>query len=316
MDKYRVRVIGIRNEAHRVVSIRLISAELERALPPAASGAHIDLILTDNLRRSYSLYRPSVDGIYDIAVQLESGGRGGSRYIHDNVKVGDKLTIGEPKNNFHVRTGANSNVLVAGGIGITPIYAILQSLLEQGREVRLLYCARTAEHAAFFAELSALKLNGVPVDFVFEDVSGRPDLLHWLRVYGHDANYYCCGPTGMLDAFEKACSELNYKNCFVERFASTPSAVMRTNSYQVQLVRSGNLLTVGPGVSLLDALLESGIDISWSCREGVCGSCETSVISGDIDHRDKLLSDEEKGAGNTMFVCVSGCRSQKLVLDL
>lgn len=319
MQTYRVRVDAIRREASGIVSLRLVSSDTAVPLPFAESGAHVDLLLRDDLRRSYSLYRPSNDGAYDIAVQLEEAGGGGSRFVHERINGGDELTISAPKNHFGLRPAAGDGVtvLVAGGIGITPIYAMLQTLKRKRRRVRLLYCARSEERAAFLQALRDAEDERTRIEVVLEDRSGRPDLASWLAEFGADAHYYCCGPAGMIDAFEAACTRLGYDYRFVERFSAGNAAPqVETGGYDVELARSGKTLNVPAGTALLDVLLGNGFDVAYSCREGACGSCETRVLAGDIDHRDCLLSDDEKAAGDTMFVCVSGCRSGKLVLDL
>jgi ferredoxin-NADP reductase len=313
---YRVKVTRIRREAEGVISLRLEPADPAQRLPSATSGAHVDLLLTDALRRSYSLYLPSDGAGYDIAVQREAAGRGGSRHVHDELKQGDALEISAPRNNFELRPGGGV-VLIAGGIGVTPIFAMLQSLLAQKRPVTLLYCARTRAHAPFLPLLQGLAEPQVTTQFLFEDEHGRLDLKAWIDRQPADAQYYCCGPGGMLDAFEDACIALGRKAYFVERFsAGEVGETARVDAYVVELARSRRNFTVQAGKSLLDVLLEAGIDINYSCREGACGSCETAVISGKIDHRDCLLSPAERDAGNTMLVCVSGCKAGPLVLDL
>ncbi|WP_059412789.1 PDR/VanB family oxidoreductase [Cupriavidus basilensis] len=315
---HQIKVARIRTEATGIVSLELVPVDAARPLPPADSGSHVDLLLADGLHRSYSLYRPSDGSAYGIAVQREAAGRGGSRHVHDRIREGDELTISAPRNHFALRAGRGNSVLVAGGIGITPIYAMLQTLAARGEQVRLIYCARSREHAAFLREIEALaNAKAARVETCFDDAAGPPDLRKLLAGGDPDANYYCCGPAGMLDAFEKACSALGCKNSFIERFgAETPSPAARDADYEVELARSGRHLTVHAGQSLLDVLLKAGIDVAYSCQEGACGSCETAVLAGDIDHRDCLLSAEERAAGNTMLVCVSGCRSARLVLDL
>ncbi|WP_454722197.1 MULTISPECIES: PDR/VanB family oxidoreductase [Cupriavidus] len=318
---YQIKVARIRAEATGIISLELVPADASRPLPPADSGSHVDLLLADGLRRSYSLYRPSDGASYGIAVQREDAGRGGSRHVHERIREGDALAISAPRNHFPLRAGNGNSVLVAGGIGITPIYAMLQTLAARGEQVRLIYCARSRAHAAFLRDIEQIKEIGngraARVETWFDDDAGTPDLRQLLAGGDPDAGYYCCGPAGMLDAFEKACSALGYKHSFIERFgAQAPDPASQDADYEVELARSGRHLTVRAGQSLLDVLLKAGIDVAYSCQEGACGSCETAVLAGDIDHRDCLLSAEERAAGNTMLVCVSGCRSSRLVLDL
>lgn len=316
----QVMVAEVRNEAINIISLKLVSTDASRhGLPAADAGSHIDLLMPENLRRSYSLFRPSDGSSYEVAVQMEASGRGGSRYVHENVKAGMTLSISTPRNNFPVRDTQNGAVLVAGGIGITPIFSMLQHLLEQRKPVHLIYCTRSRAHAAFLDELESLSksVGHLSVTLIFEDIDGRPDLEKLLAGRGAEQDYYCCGPSGMLTAFESVCRDLGYSNYFTERFGSSEEIPASQNEgYEVELARSGKTLHVPAKKPLLDVLLDAGVDIAYSCQSGVCGSCETTVLGGEIEHRDSLLSEEEKAAGKTMFVCVSGCKSSRLVLDL
>jgi ferredoxin-NADP reductase len=318
-ETLQAMVAEVRAEAANIISLKLVSADPARPMPPADAGAHIDLLVGEHLRRSYSLFRPSDGTSYEVAVQLEAGGRGGSRHVHGNVKQGMTIPISPPRNNFALRSHHGKVVLVAGGIGITPLFAMLQSLLQQERDVHLIYCARSRQHAAFLDEIGKLADSAprLAVDFVFEDRDGKPDLPALLAKHGSECAYYCCGPAGMLQAFESACAALGYRDCFIERFAASGEApATQADGYEVELARSGKVLQVPAGTSLLNVLLDAGVDIAYSCQEGACGSCETTVLAGQINHRDCLLSEDEKAEGKTMFVCVSGCKSKKLVLDL
>lgn len=313
-------VSEVRQEAVNIVSLKLVSADsAQPRLPCAEAGSHIDLLISDQLRRSYSLLKPSNGTSYEVAVQLEENGRGGSRYLHEQVSEGMTISISPPRNNFPIREHLDKAVLVAGGIGITPIMSMLQVLLAQDKDVHLIYCTRSRKHAAFLNELAGIAANSshVSVDFLFEDTHGKPELIKLLSAFGPDHHYYCCGPAGMLGAFELACTTFGYSNYFVERFAAVEDTTSTQDAgYQVELARSGKLLQVPAGRTLLDVLLDAGVDIAYSCQEGACGSCETTVLEGEIDHRDCLLSEEERIAGKTMLVCVSGCKSRKLRLDL
>jgi ferredoxin-NADP reductase len=319
-ETLQVMVAEVRTEAADIISLKLVSADPSRPLlPPADAGSHIDLLLAENLRRSYSLFRPSDGTSYEVAVQLEAGGRGGSRYVHENVKQGRTISISHPRNNFALRSHHDGVVLIGGGIGITPLFAMLHTLLQQHKDVQLIYCARSRLHAAFLDEISKLAdtAHRLSVIFVFEESDGKPDLIKLLAEHGPEHAYYCCGPSGMLKAFESACNSLGYQHCFMERFgASEDVVVTQSDGYEVELARSGTVLQVPAGTPLLNVLLDAGVDIAYSCQEGACGSCETAVLAGEIDHRDCLLSEDEKAQGKTMFVCVSGCKSKKLVLDL
>ncbi|EJN08371.1 PDR/VanB family oxidoreductase, partial [Herbaspirillum sp. YR522] len=239
--------------------------------------------------------------------------RGGSRYVHDTLRVGATLTISAPRNNFPLEPGAAHSVLIAGGIGITPISCMFGQLRGQGKSAELFYCARSRAEAAFTAQL----LGEQNVTSHFDDEAGTPpDLKGFLASRPRDAHFYCCGPTPMLNAFEAICEELGLPHVHIERFAAEKVEAVQGGSYVAELARSKQSITVPAGKSLLDALLDAGINVDHSCREGVCGACETKVIEGQPDHRDGVLSKSERAAGKTMMVCVSGCKGQRLLLDI
>ena len=309
-----VRVQAMRFEGSGIVSVELVSPE-GAELPGFAAGAHIDLHLPNGVVRSYSLWNsPQERHRYLIGVLLDRNSRGGSRYVHEQLRVGATITIGVPRNNFPLADAAEHTVLIAGGIGITPIYGMLNELRRLGRRAELLYCARSRAEAAFVEQLAGG--DGVQVHFD-QEAGGPPDLRGYLAARTAEAHFYCCGPTPMLNAFESLCAELGLPNVHVERFApAEPVVAQQGSEYECQLARSQKLVVVPAGKSLLDALLEAGADVDHSCREGVCGSCETAVLDGVPDHRDGVLTKAERESGKTMMVCVSGCKGRRLVLDL
>lgn len=306
----------LRHEAEGIISVELRPWG-DTVFAPFEAGSHIDLHLPNGLVRSYSLLNaPSDQGRYVVGILRDRASRGGSRYIHEQLRVGMQLQISQPRNNFALDTRASQSVLVAGGIGITPIYCMFRQLLALGRSAELIYCARSRKEAALLEDIAGL---GAKVVYHFNDEKGcLPDLAGYLAGRPSDTHFYCCGPTPMLDAFEQACENLGYPHAHIERFTAVEVAPSEDAqvSYSVELSRSGKTVTVEPGLNLLDALLEAGCDIDYSCREGVCGSCETRVIEGDIDHRDGVLTKAERAANGSMMVCVSGCKSRRLVLDL
>ena len=309
-----VRVQAMRYEAAGVLSIELVSPQGDE-LPAFAAGAHIDLHLPNGVTRSYSLWNsPQERRRYVIGVLRDRNSRGGSRYVHEQLRVGATLKIGAPRNNFPLDETAARSVLVAGGIGITPIYGMLNELRRLGRPAELLYCARSRGEAAFVDQL----LGGEGVRTHFDEEAGAPpDLRAYLAAQPADAHFYCCGPTPMLNAFEALCAELGLANVHLERFApAEPVTAMQGSDYECLLAHSEKVVLVPAGKSLLDALLEAGANVDYSCREGVCGSCETTVLDGVPDHRDGVLSRAERESGKTMMVCVSGCKGRRLVLDL
>src|SRR5450830_983361 len=295
-----VRVQAMRFEAQGIVSVELMSPE-GAALPAFEAGSHIDLHLANGVVRSYSLLNaPAERHRYVVGVLNDRNSRGGSRYVHEQLRVGATLTISAPRNNFPVDENAAHSVLVAGGIGITPISCMLTYLRGRGKSAELLYCARSRAEAAFVNELLQ-----------------QPDLRAFLASKPKDAHFYCCGPTPMLNAFEAMCAELDLPNVHIERFAAAENVEpAQTDEYVAELARSKKSVTVPAGKSLLDALLDAGLDVDHSCREGVCGACETKVLEGEPEHRDGVLSKSEKASNKMMMVCVSGCKGRRLVLDL
>jgi ferredoxin-NADP reductase len=311
----------IRWEAPDVVSIELQPAP-GAVFPDFEPGAHIDLALGVGINRSYSLInRPSERGRYIVAVLREAKSRGGSRFVHENLRVGDIIQVSAPRNNFPLVQSDGKTVLVAGGIGITPILCMFAFLGELGRSAVLIYCAKSLKQAAFLTQIDSLtqRYPKLKAKFHFDaQTGGPPDLKSLLQDFGHQAHYYCCGPAPMIDAFLDVTGSLGFANRHVERFsapAPEPGAEPG-GTFTVRLQKSGRSVEVGPGESILDAVERSGLEPSFSCREGVCGSCETTVLSGEPDHRDLILSDAERRAGHSMMICVSRCKGDELVLDL
>ncbi len=308
----------LRFEATDIISIELRPAP-GVVFPTFEAGSHIDLHLPNGMVRNYSLLnQPGEEGRYVIGVLKDAASRGGSRSVHQDLRVGMTLPISAPRNNFKLHEDATHSVLVAGGIGVTPILSMARRLKQLGRPFEVLYFARSRANAAFVAELEAL---GAPLLFHFNDEKGAPpDLNVLLASRGPDANthYYACGPAVMLDAFESVCAKLGHTQAHIERFAAVEVAASSEarSTYVVELKRSNRSFTITPEKPLLATLLDEGIDVPYSCSEGICGTCETKVLAGEPDHRDSVLSPKEKAANKAMMVCVSGCKSATLVLDL
>lgn len=309
-----VRVQAMRFEAQGILSVELAAPD-GTALPAFEAGSHIDLHLGNGVVRSYSLLNsPTEQHRYVVGVLNDRNSRGGSRYVHEQLRVGATLTISVPRNNFPLDESAAHSVLIAGGIGITPISCMLNHLRSQNKSAELLYCARSRTEAAFSAALLAQP----DVSGHFDDERGAPpDLRAYLASKPRDAHFYCCGPTPMLNAFEAICAELDLPNVHIERFAAAePVDAVQSDAYVAELARSKKVISVPAGKSLLDALLDAGLDVEHSCREGICGACETKVLEGEPEHRDGVLSKSERASNKTMMVCVSGCKGRRLVLDL
>lgn len=308
----------LRHLAQDILGVEL-RAEAGQTLAPFEAGAHIDLHLPNGMVRSYSLCNdPAESGRYVLGVLKDKASRGGSRCVHEQLRVGLRLPISAPRNHFRLDEQAAHTVLVAGGIGITPLLSMARRLRTLGRSHELLYLVRSREAAAFADELAAL---GTPVRWhVDAQADGPPDLRALLADRAPDAHthHYACGPAPMLQAFEDACAALGHANTHIERFAAPAAAAAAPASlaYQVQLQRSGLSFEVAPGQNLLQRLRELKVEVPSSCEEGICGACETRVLAGQPDHRDMVLTAEEQAAGQVMMVCVSGCKSERLVLDL
>ena len=289
------------------------------ALPPFSAGSHIDLHLGNGLVRSYSLVNcPSETHRYVIGVKKEPDSRGGSRFIHEQLDAGDELDIDEPRNNFRLCESAPRSVLIAGGIGITPFASMARRLEQLGQPWELHYAARSRCSAGFVRQLASY---GSKVNFYFSDEysaelpARRIDLDKVVAEVPRDAHVYCCGPRNMLTAFEKAAAALPSRQIHVE-FFSNAERIDKAGGFNVRLARSGQSIEIRPGETILDALLKRGIDAPYSCLEGVCSSCETRVVSGIPDHRDLILTREEREANDRMLICCSRSKSATLVLDL
>ena len=254
-----------------------------------------------------------------VGVLNDRKSRGGSRYVHQQLRVGMTLPISAPRNNFALEEDARRSVLVAGGIGVTPIWCMLQRLASLGRPVELVYCARSRKEAAFVEAIEALaREKAIELSWHFDDEQGAPpDLAKLLAGRGDDSHYYCCGPMPMLDAFERSCEQLAYANVHIERFAAVHvEAPAATQSCVVACAKSQREVEVPAGKSILDSLIDAGLDPDHSCKEGVCGACETAVLEGEVEHHDGILTKAERAANKTMMICVSRCKGARLVLDI
>lgn len=313
---FTMRVMAMRYEAQGVLSVELASLD-DAPLPPVAAGAHVDLHIDADLVRSYSLVVPRCSSRrYVVAVLLDRASRGGSAYVHQQLRVGDTLTVGRPRNHFQLVEDAAQTVLVGGGIGITPIYSMFAHQRATGRPVSLLYAGRSRAQMALREDIAAL---GGEVRLHVDDEAGAPpDLRNYLAGFDASAHFYCCGPGPMMDSFEAQCEALGLPNVHMERFAPAAAAKAAApgGGYEVELARSGKTLRVAPGQTMYDLFIAHQIKVDFSCKEGICGTCETRVLAGLPDHRDSVLSKAERATNKTMMVCVSGCQGEKLTLDL
>lgn len=316
-----LRVTAMRWEAEAVVTLELRDPG-EGTLPAWVPGAHIELRLPSGLIRQYSLCGDPDDAShYTVAVLREPNGRGGSREIHDTALVGRTVAVRGPRNHFELRP-APSYVFLAGGIGVTPIRAMARAAARAGTPWTLHYGGRSARHMAFRDDLASLASPKHHVALVPQDTHGVLDLAAILADAPAEAVVYACGPEGMLRAVEQACAETEPPRTLrLERFAAAsstgaPVPAGGDTAFEVELRRSGLTVTVPPDRTVLDAVRDVLPDAPASCEEGFCGTCETRVLDGRPDHRDQILTDDEKEESATMMICVSRCRDHRLVLDL
>ena len=314
----KVRVRAMTFEAEGINSYEL-RTENGGDLPPFKAGSHIDLHLPNGLIHSYSLVNSQEErNRYLIAVNKDPGGRGGSRFMHEILRVGDTLTIGAPRNNFQLVEDAEHSIFIAGGIGITPIWCMIQRLESLKRPWHLYYCTRTRRSAAFLDEMR--KFSGrvdtqLHINFDQEPGGQLLDIGKLAASCGPQTHLYCCGPLPMLEAFEKATSARPSGTTHVEYFKAKEQPAA-TGGFEVVLSKSGKTIRVLPGKTILDAVLDAGVSAPYSCMEGTCATCETRVIEGIPDHRDLVLSKQERELNQVMMICCSGSKSAKLVLDL
>jgi tetrachlorobenzoquinone reductase len=319
----QVRVRAITWEAEGILGFELVPttpAETGALLPPFDAGSHIDIHLPGSaLMRSYSLLNtPGERHRYCIAVNRDAASRGGSKAMHEVIRPGQVLSISAPRNNFPLNEAAAGTVLIAGGIGVTPILSMERRLVALNKPWRLHYAARTRGQAAFVDELRQLAAtSGAKADITFDrEPGGRMlDLAAIVVGLTTQEHVYCCGPLPMLEAFEKAAAALPRERVHVEYFAAKEAAAT-AGGYVVKLAKAGREIMVNPGQSILDCLNAAGMDPPYSCREGICGTCEVVVLDGVPDHRDLVLSDAERAANNRIMICCSGAKTASLTLDL
>jgi tetrachlorobenzoquinone reductase len=314
-----VTIRSITRETQDIMSYELGPNRPEQSLPPFTAGAHIDLHLPNGMVRSYSLSNSQADrDRYVVTVARDAASRGGSIFMHEKLGVGDTFPISTPRNNFALDESAQSTLLIGGGIGVTPLWCMAQRLTDLGRPWSMIYCARTRQHAALLEPLRKLaEKAGVSVRLHFDaEQGGRVlDIAGAVAEAAPDTHIYCCGPKPMLEGFEKAAASRPPQQIHVEYFSAKQAPAI-TGGFTVVLQRSSKEVFVAPGKSILDAVLALGIDVPYSCTEGTCGECETRVTAGIPDHRDSCLTRAQQALNTKMMICVSGSKSEKLVLDL
>ena len=306
-------VVELREVIARDVVRLVLRHPDDRMLPAWEPGAHLEVDLPDGLVRHYSLCGdPAAGNRYEIAVLDQVDGRGGSRHMAQNILPGMKLNASAPRMLFPL-VPSPRYLFIAGGIGITPIVPMMRAATVAGAEWRLLYGGRDRESMAFVREFEGY---GDRIEVAPQNETGLLDIGRWLDEPAPDTLIYCCGPEPLLAAVENASTHWPRGSLHVERFAPKPVAETETTSFEVELRQSGTVLQVPEDRSILEAIEEAGIPTLSSCGQGTCGTCLCTVLEGTPDHRDSLLDDEDRQAGDKMLICVSRAKSKRLVLDL
>ncbi|MGZ3461543.1 MAG: PDR/VanB family oxidoreductase [Archangium sp.] len=320
-DCLRLRVQRITPEAEGILSYELVSAEGGR-LPPFEAGSHLDVHVPGGFLRPYSLCNdPEETHRYVLAVQRDERGRGGSRAMHERVREGDVLTTRPPRCDFPLLYGRRY-VLVAGGIGITPLLSMAHALGRQGTPWHLHYCTRSPERTAFRALLASPAFAG---HVTFHHDGGEPsrglDVKALLATRTGGTRLYCCGPAPLMRAVREAALQHAWprEKVHFEAFSAEASGAIGERSdteFQVVIRSTGATYPVPPGQTVLNVLRRNGLRVPSVCEAGTCGTCLTGVCDGDPDHRDTYLPEAQRAERRNMLVCVSRARSGKLVLDL
>ncbi len=318
----RVKVSGIEALTTHIKMFQLV-ADGGGDLAPFDAGAHIDIMTGNGLRRSYSLANdPKERGSYVTAILRESNGGGGSAWMHDQVSMGDRLSIKPPINNFPLEESASEHILIAGGIGITPMVAMGYRLRDLGAKATLHYCTKSPEETAF-RDLVGDVFG--PQNVIFWHDGGDPSKGIALdQVVGDmpdGAHLYICGPAGLIEAARAAAAHWPTGNVHFELFASAKTegeaSAAADEPFEIELKKSGKTLTVAADTTILQAITDAGFEADSACQQGLCGTCETGLLAGQADHRDELMNDDQKAANDKIFICISRAKAgEKLVLDL
>jgi len=322
--KMAVRLKSITSLAEGVNAFEFVSAD-GGTLPAFTAGSHIDVHLPDGAIRQYSLCNPSTERHhYVVAVLRDAAGRGGSMAMHDILRAGQIVTVSAPRNHFELSRDATRHVFIAGGIGITPIMAMVADVQRRGEAFHLFYCARTRQRTAFLDVLQPLIDAGdATVHFDGGDPRNGLDLTRTLAQYASGTHLYYCGPGALMDAIEAASAHWPDGTRHCERFsgAGTPvrtpedrAAGQTDTPFEVELRRSHQTFTVQPGESIVDVLRRQGVDVDTSCCEGYCGTCMTRYLEGEPLHRDTVLDAEDRA--EFVMICCARSKSPTLVLDI
>jgi len=315
----RVQVVARRDEAVDIATFELADPS-DRKLPSFSAGSHVDVQVPDGPVRQYSLCNdPTESHRYLIGVLRVVDSRGGSAAMHARVREGDALQISEPKNHFPLAHGARRSVLIAGGIGITPILCMAERLSNAGADFGVHYCTRSRERTAFYERIRQSRFSA-RVAFHFDDGAAdqRFDAAATLARSDAEAHLYVCGPTGFMDLVLGEARERGWPERHLHReyFSAQTQVIAAGASFTVRIASTGKTFAIPSDQSVVDALAAVGVEITTSCCEGVCGTCITRVLEGEPDHRDVYFTDEEHAKNDQFTPCCSRSRTAELVLDL
>ncbi|RQR33264.1 PDR/VanB family oxidoreductase [Burkholderia sp. Bp9142] len=318
VTRRQVRIVAKVTEARDICSFELGSLDGD-ALPRFSAGAHIDVHLPNGLVRQYSLCNnPTETHRYQIAVLLDANSRGGSAAMH-SLHVGQTITVSAPKNHFPLVDNTHHSVLLAGGIGITPLLCMAEQLTSQDRSFELHYCTRSAERTAFVDRIrSAPFSDRVHIHYDDSPPSRKLDLPTLLAKRNSSGALYVCGPTGFMSWVLDTARSSGWPEEHLHReyFAAAPINTAGDGSFEVQIASTGAVIRVGADQTVISALSANGIKVPTSCEQGVCGACLTRVLEGTPEHRDMFLTAEEQAACDQFTPCCSRAKSSRLVLDL
>ncbi|MCZ4316172.1 PDR/VanB family oxidoreductase [Comamonadaceae bacterium G21597-S1] len=317
VSRLDLQVASVGAEALDVMRIELVAAD-GGALPAFEPGAHLAVDLPEGMTRHYSIVNDNRERHrYVLGVGLARDSRGGSSYLHRQMRCGMRLSCSAPANNFRLDPHAASVLLIAGGIGVTPLVSMAHWCAARHKPWRMVYAARSRQRMAFGDDLR--QLGGALRLHADDEHGGALDVAALVQSRAPDEQIYCCGPAALMDAVAAAGSALPDGVLHFEWFNAPPQAQTPErgdDGFWVDLRRSNDAVFVPPDRSVLEVLEQHGYEVPFSCREGLCGTCETPVCEGEPDHRDYVLAPSERASRGTMMVCVSRAVSQRLVLDL
>jgi len=284
-------------------------------LPEFSAGAHIAIQAPNGLLRKYSLCNdPAERDRYLVAIKREANGRGGSCNLIDNTKAGDELMVAPPVNDFGLPPRAQDFLFIAGGIGITPIMAMIREVLRQGKRFRLFYCSRSPETTAFLDELSAPEFKDqVTIHYDQGDPARSLDLKPVLAERKNREHLYCCGPRPLMEAVRAMTDHWSSTAVHFEAFSEAETHKPTDKPFRLRLARSGEVLDVPTTKTILEVLRDRGLEVPSSCETGTCGTCRTKLVAGEADHRDLVLAEHERA--DTIMICVSRAKSDEITID-